>query len=370
MSKNINKTNPFISLGLPQEPVFLAPLAGVSDSPFRMVCSERGADLTYIEMLSAVALSFNSKRTFEMLARHKEESILGVQITAKNPIDMEKGISVLNRFPFETVDINMGCPVRKVVGSGCGAAVTRDPEMAYAITKIAVETSIRPVSVKFRLGWDRDSMNYLEVASALESAGAQWLTIHGRTRSDDYSREVDLQAISEIKKSVSIPVLGNGNIFSYQDYQMMKKHTGVDGVMVSRGALGNPWVFDEIKRGQHSPERAMDSLHLDEWLSCIQRHIQLQKEAYGENMRALVMMRKHLLWYLKGWPGSKAYKDIMMGANDFPSIEEVLERFVETLREKSIFYRLVNGDCETSRFLWNPTPEMDRNADAAVFEAL
>lgn len=356
------KPNIFEQLGLPREPLFLAPLAGVSDYPFRVVCSERGADLTYVEMLSAVALSYNSQRTLEMLARHKSEKILGVQITAKNAVDMEKGIVVLNQFPFETLDINMGCPVRKVVGSGCGAAVTRDPQNAYEITKVAVDTCIRPVSVKFRLGWDHSSMNYLEVASALESAGAKWLTIHGRTRSDDYSREVDLEAIAQIKQKVKIPVLGNGNLFSKEDYDIMKSVTNVDGVMVSRGALGNPWVFQEIRNAEKT-------LSLEEWVRCVDTHIALQRELYGDGMRGLVMMRKHLLWYLKGWPGAKVYRETLMTALDFPSVEKILSQFVSELREAGVFSRtLFPTDLETNRFLWNPNREMDREADAAAFE--
>ncbi len=355
------KINIFKSLALPSNPIFLAPLAGVSDIPFRVVCSERGADLTYVEMLSAVALCYNSKRTFEMLARHKKEHILGVQVTAKNPTDMEKAILVLNEYPFETVDINMGCPVRKVVGSGCGAAVTRDPENAYAITKAAVTNSTKPVSVKFRLGWDHDSKNYLEVASALESAGAQWLTIHGRTRSDDYSCEVDLEAIAKIKQQVKIPVLGNGNIFTYDDYKIMKDLTHVDGVMVSRGALGNPWIFQEL-RGQRK------ALSLQEWIDCIYSHMNLQKEVYGSNLHGLVMMRKHLLWYLKGWPGAKTYKDTLTSATSFEEVHDILNSFVSSLEEQKISQRALFQTEQSSRFLWNPNREMDREADAPAFE--
>ena len=355
--------NIFESLGLPANPVFLAPLAGVSDAPFRIVCADRGADLTYVEMLSAVALHYHSPKTFEMCFRHSREHKLGVQLTAKNAEDMEKAICVLNRFPFETVDINMGCPVRKVVGSGCGAAVTRDPENAHAITKIAVANSTKPVSVKFRLGWDHSSLNYLEVASALESAGAQWLTIHGRTSSDDYSREVDLEAIAAIKKQVRIPVLGNGNLFSQQDFHMMKKLTGVDGVMISRGSLGNPWIFQEIRDGQ-------SKLSLAAWQECLADHIALQKEVYGDGTRALVMMRKHLLWYLKGWPGGKTYKDSLMQATDFASAQGILDEFVNLLKSQDILFRSPTSlDSEASRFYWNPNREMDREADAAVFEA-
>lgn len=358
-----NSKNIFEELGLPREPIFLAPLAGVSDIPFRRVCAERGASLTYVEMLSATALIYNSKRTFEMLQRHSKEQKLGVQITAKNPEEMGKAVEILNDYAFETVDLNMGCPVRKVVNTGCGSAVIKDPELAYKITKAAVEASKYPVSVKYRLGWDHDSLNYLEVAEALESAGARWITIHGRTRSDDYSKEVNLEAIKEIKDHVEIPVIGNGNIFSLQDFQLMKKHTNVDGIMVSRGALGNPWVFEDLS------EQKEHSLSREDWRDCVLSHLQYQEDAYGESSHAVVTMRKHLLWYLKGWPGSKAYKETFMTAMKFSDIYKTFDIFCKELEENSVSERTPLYSNVDSRFHWNPNREMDRQADSAVFEA-
>lgn len=348
----LKNENIFESLGLAPDPIFLAPLAGVSDIPFRRMCSDNGADLTYVEMLSAIALVYKSKRTFEMMARHPTEQKLGVQLTAKTPEDMAKAIEILNQYPFETVDINMGCPVRKVVGHGCGAAVLRDPELAYAITKAAVTNSTRPVSVKYRLGWDRQSLNFLEIASAAQSAGAAWLTIHGRTRSDDYSREVDLEAIAAIKKHIKIPLLGNGNIFCREDYELMKSVTGVDGVMVSRGALGNPWIFRELR--QASP------LSLAEWRQCIEEHLLLQESVYGTNERGVIMMRKHLLWYLKGWPMAKKYRDILMGAQSFSGVRLILEQFMGELGNNGALARanFQSDPLGPQRFQWNPKGDL------------
>ncbi len=357
-----SKKTVFESLGLPKEPLFLAPLAGVSDIPFRVVCSERGADLTYVEMLSGVALVYNSQRTFEMLARHASETKLGVQVTAKDAETMAKAVEILNRFPFETIDINMGCPVRKVVNNGCGAAITRDPENVHAITKAAVGATDKPLSVKYRLGWDRNSLNYLEVADAIESAGAAWLTIHGRTRSDDYSREVDLDAIGQIKRSVKIPVLGNGNIFCRSDAEMMRTVSHVDGIMVSRGALGNPWIFNEIKGAQKD-------LSLSDWYSCVLRHIELQKEIHGDGLRGLITMRKHLLWYLKGWPMVKKYRESLMEQQSFAEVLKHLDEFVEEVQKQGLTTRTPgHSEAGPDRFLWNPTPEMNREADAAAYE--
>ncbi len=206
-------------------------------------------------------------------------------------------------------------------------------------------------------------MNYLEVADAAQSAGAAWLTIHGRTRSDDYSREVDLEAIAQLKQRVRIPVLGNGNIFSRRDFEIMKDVSKVDGVMVSRGALGNPWVFREIK-GDSSP------LTLEEWCACVYKHLDLQRRLYGESMRGLIMLRKHLLWYLKGWPMAKKYREILMNAQSFPAVLEILDRFVKDLRDQQILTRMTAAPNEpnSDRFLWNPSPELNREADAAVYE--
>lgn len=322
----------FESLGLPQEPVFLAPLAGVSDAPFRRICTRGGADLTYVEMISAPALKYNSRKTLQMLFRHPDEKKLGVQVTAKSVEDMKRAVDILNRYPFETVDINMGCPVRKVVGSGCGAALLKDPEIAYQITKAAVEGSSRPVSVKIRLGWDRNSMNYMDIAAAVENAGAVWLTAHGRTRSDDYSREVDLEALGKMKRSLRIPLIGNGNIFSRQDFLTMKAVSGVDGVMVSRGALGNPWIFRQVKGFEEPPST-------ETWKAWVGDHLRWQQEHYSKEETGVIMLRKQLLWYLKGWPMAKSYKERFSHVKTFGEVFAALDEFCSSLTSRAVFHR-------------------------------
>ena len=171
-------TSVFEKIGLRARPVFLAPLAGVSDHPFRRICAEQGADLTYVEMISATALVYNSARTIEMLKRHGAERLLGVQITGSSAEETARGIAILNEFPFETVDINMGCPVKKVVKTGCGSAILKDPERVRRTLELARAATDRPVSCKIRLGWDHASLNGVEVAQAAAAGGAAWITVH------------------------------------------------------------------------------------------------------------------------------------------------------------------------------------------------
>lgn len=351
----------FKTLGISSSPVMLAPLAGVSDYPFRSVCEENGADLTYVEMLSATALCYGSEKTFDMLFRHESEKKVGVQITSKSVDEMARSTEIVNKYPFETIDINMGCPVKKVVKAGCGSAILRDPERVYETTEAAVQNSDKPVSVKIRLGWTPGELTYLEVADAAESAGASWLTVHGRTRSDDYSAPVDLERIAELKRRLSIPVIGNGNVFSFEDAEHMKRVTGVDGVMVSRGALGNPWVFREIKTGNKRVD-------LGEWAQLVDRHLKRQIETYADQPFSAVCMRKHLLWYLKGWPGVKAVKDEVTRSESNTEARKVIERYYNDLRQKGLTTRAyVSLSTEQGgRFVWDPKWEMDRRLDRGV----
>ncbi|MCX6123154.1 MAG: tRNA-dihydrouridine synthase family protein, partial [Proteobacteria bacterium] len=220
--------NIFTRMGLPPVPVILAPLAGVSDHPFRRICAEAGAHLTYVEMISATALLYESRRTFDMLKRHDSENILGVQITGKSADEVGRAIEILDRMPFDTIDINMGCPVSKVVKTGCGSGILRDPERVFQTVKMARAATSKPLSAKFRLGWDKASINWREVSDAIESGGADWMTIHGRLRSDDYGAPVNLEDIAALKHKSKIPVIGNGNIFSRKDWLYMQETTGVD----------------------------------------------------------------------------------------------------------------------------------------------
>jgi tRNA-dihydrouridine synthase B len=355
----MTKQNIFTQLGLPSEPLILAPLAGVSDHPFRRMCSQNGADLTYVEMLSATALIYRNKQTLNMLKRHPDEPKLGVQLTARTPEEMYEAVRILDEYPFDTVDINMGCPVKKVVSSGCGSAILKDPQRVFDTTAAAIKASSKPVSVKIRLGWDHTSLNYVEVGKAAQEAGAQWLTIHGRTRSDTYAQGVDLDRIGELVKALDIPVIGNGNLFCYQDCEFMKKISGVQGFMISRGALGNPWIFKDIK------EKGMFKLPLDAWLQGVKTHIAWQIETYGETSKAIISMRKHLLWLLKGWPGSRPVREVMALVENPQEVVEKFSEFAELLRANQALERggFFSQPDEINKFLWDPKFEMDREHD-------
>jgi tRNA-dihydrouridine synthase B len=384
--QRVNRIPAFDKLGFPRFPVLLAPLAGVSDHPFRRVCARQGASLTYVEMLSAKAILFKSKRTFDMMARHADEGILGVQVTGGSAQDVAGAIEILDRHAFDTIDINMGCPVSKVVRSGSGSAILREPDRVYETVRLARMATAKPLSVKVRLGWDRSSVTIFEVADAAQSAGAEWITVHGRLRSEDYSYPVDLAMIAAVKKRLSIPVFGNGNIFTAADAAHMSELTGVDGVMVSRGALGNPWVFRDIFSMNSSlgesggsvepstlPGMGMGMVLADEWLETVLDHLQWQQEAYGPGGMGAVCMRKHLLWYAKGWPGAKKLRERINTAESISSCENLVREFHAGLIASGITLRLPiaagsedEGASAGQRFVWDPKFDMDRKLDRGV----
>lgn len=371
MSAAETKASVFACLGLPPSPVVLAPLAGVSDSPFRLSCAQYGADLAYVEMLSATAINFKSRRTYEMMERNPAEKILGVQLTGRNPEEIAQAIEILSARPFDTIDINMGCPVQKVTCGGGGSAILKDPDRVFATVKAARAATSKPLSVKIRIGWDRTNLNAVTVAQAAEAAGAEWITVHGRTRNDDYGVPVDLDRIAQVKAAVKIPVLGNGNVFSKGDSDYMMRATGVDGVMVSRGALGNPWLFREIKTGAAR-------VTLSEWIDTILQHLAWQKELYGESGSGAVCMRKHILWYVKGWAGAKRVRERITEVHDISAAVGILEEFAATMAAEAkasgrsddlVRFGVEEAavqDQNSQRFQWDPKFEMDRQLDRGV----
>lgn len=355
-----NRTSPFKRLGIPENPVILAPLAGVSDHPFRRICSRHGADLTYVEMISATAMIYESRRTYNTLKRHPEETVLGVQITGRSAEDVGKAGKILHEMPFDTIDINMGCPVKKVVKTGCGSGILKDPQRVFDTVKALRESTDKVISAKIRLGWDHQSRNGLEVSQAIQEAGADFMTVHGRTRSDDYSQPVDLDFIAKIKESVSIPVIGNGNLFSINDADYMRRTTKVDGLMVSRGALGNPWIFRDLKH-------PLEPVTVPQWLASVSQHLLWQQEEYGDRGAGAVCMRKHLLWYAKGWPGVKVLRDTMNRAESLQQALAMVQDFAAQLEKQGISHRFAVANSGTdSRFLWDPKFDMDRQLDRGV----
>lgn len=350
--------------------VFLAPLAGVSDIPFRRICQEQGAGLTYVEMLSSTAIRYKNKRTFEMMARHASESVLGVQVTGPNPEDVATAIEILDAQGFDTIDINMGCPVKKVTGAGCGSAILKDPPRVQKTIELARAATARPLSAKIRLGFTRDAVNVTDTTSRIALSAADMVTIHGRTRSESYSTPVDCSGIrAGIQSAISAaladekapPVtVGNGDIFDIASARRMFDETGCDAVMVSRGALGNPWIFREIlEEKTYSPTFA-------EWLDVVLNHISYHQEHYGNTQTAAVLMRKHLLWYAKGFPGIKGLREHLNRVNALDDAIEILTGFAKTLPADTPRFIWTENESTSKQHSYDPKYEMDRQLDRGV----
>lgn len=292
-----------------KNPFILAPLAGYTDLPFRLLCRELGAGLCYSEMISCHGLTYGQEKTLEMLATVEEERPVAFQLFGNDPDIMGSAADILSIRPIDLIDINMGCPAKKVIKKGSGAALMKDMPRAEAIIRAVVKNTHLPVTVKFRSGWNTDNILAVEFAQMAQEAGASAVTIHGRTWSQAFGGKADWSIISQVKQSVSIPVIGNGDILCYQDGQHMMQETGCDGVMIGRGALGNPWVFQE----SGTPATLAGKM------SVINRHIELI-EKYLPTRLHYFKIKNHCIRYMTGLPGcSKLRKKI----SDCSSIQEI-----------------------------------------------
>lgn len=297
--------------------VGMAPLAGITDSSFRKIIKERGCQFSFTEMVSAKGIYYKDPKTEELLHIDPEEGLVGAQIFGRDSEILSKVIkeNLNHREDIFSIDLNMGCPAPKVVKNGDGSALMKEPETAERIINAMVESSTKPVSVKFRLGWDEENINFLEIGKICEKAGVSFVTLHPRTRKAFYSGKADWDSIKILKEELSIPVMGNGDLFSKEDIEKMFRHTLCDGVFVGRGALQNPNIFGEG-----------ESLSLQKIVELIKKHYSLKIAQKGER-RAIPEMRKHIAWYLKGVPNSNPLKNKINTENNLQTIFKLLEEF-------------------------------------------
>ena len=301
--------------------VFLSPMAGVTDLPFRLICKEQDCGMLYTEMVNAKALCYDDKNTKKMLKIEDEEHPVAIQIFGSDPEYMGGAARVLNSYPNEILDINMGCPAPKVVKNGDGSALLKNPELAAKVLRAVVENSEKPVTLKIRKGWDDTCINAVEIAKIAEDCGISAIAIHGRTREHYYSGKADWDIIRQVKENVSIPVIGNGDVFEVQDAINMLNQTNCDAIMIGRGAQGNPWIFKRINHYMQTGE-ILPEPTLEEKIETAKKHLALAVEEHGEYV-AVREMRKHIAWYLKGLRNSARVRDEI---NKIESYEEVVNK--------------------------------------------
>lgn len=303
-------------------PVALAPMAGVTDLPFRILCREQGCGLMCTEMVSAKALLYKNRNTKPLLETKPEERPVAVQLFGSDPDIMSEMALMLEEGPYDIIDVNMGCPVPKIVNNGEGSALMKNPKLAGEILSAMTRKLKKPVTVKFRKGFNDESVNAVEFAKMAEQSGAAAVAVHGRTREQFYSGKADWDIIRQVKEAVSIPAIGNGDIFTPQDAGRMLRETGCDGVMVARGAKGNPWIFSRIdhylKTGEVLPKPKPEEVK-----QMILRHAALLAEFKGE-YTAMREMRKHVSWYTAGYPHSAALRNDINLVETMEELQELV----------------------------------------------
>lgn len=313
----------------------LGPMAGVTDLPFRLLCKELGADYIYTEMVSAKAIIYNNKNTEALMEVREEERPVALQLFGSDPQIMAEAARRIEHRNFDVLDINMGCPVPKVVNNGEGSALMKTPELAGEIIHQVTRAINKPVTVKIRRGFGKEEETAVEMAKIAEQNGAAAVAVHGRTREQYYSGKADWEIIRKVKEAVSIPVIGNGDIFLPKDAKSMMEQTGCDGIMLARGARGNPWIFRQIK-AYLDDGTIIEKPSVDELIDSMLRHANLQLTLKGE-FTGIREMRKHVAWYTTGYPKSSKLRNRVNEIENMESLVTLLEEYREVCHSHDLF---------------------------------